>query len=234
MHLTRVFVVLSLFLFLTGCASTIKYSFTNDLYKREMPMDYNVIVDVFEDIRTQDEHDGIFQTNDKFMYTKDKDFKPDVNLQISKAIADHLTESKMFNAVKVEDVDNGLYQDIEAMEILKNRGVDLVITGDIKHFYGFLSGSAGTSVALGVLGVLAEAMANPKTVGANVEYDNIKIIDLNNKQVLWQGGLKHDFREKDTFYDSQVIYALRALKEVNNKFTKKIDNILDEAEYSKR
>ncbi|UCD15016.1 MAG: hypothetical protein JSV34_04645 [Candidatus Omnitrophota bacterium] len=225
----KMFIFMFMVLILTGCASTIRYAFNKGLYVSDKPLPYKVVVDVFEDIRPSEERDGTMYKHGVSLYTRDRSFKADIDKQISQMLVEHLEKAKVFNEVRVRDVNDNLEVDIEEMEKLEQEGIDFVITGNLEHFYGFQSGVSGVAYAFGALGVLTEAIVNPKRVGGNVEYSDIKIIDVAKKEVLWRGNVKHDFEKKDVFYDGPVAYVLRALKEVNNKFVCKIKDTLPES-----
>ena len=138
----------------------------------------------------------------------------------------HLDKSKLFKKVELKDVSDGLLENSSMLDDLAKEGVNWVIMGDITHFYGFQSstGSENVAVLFGVIGVLTEAIANPKTVGGHITY-SIKVIDVNKKEVVWQGEVDYSFKEKDKFYDGPVCYALRALKAANNKLTEKLESL---------
>ena len=205
-----------------GCASSVSYKFDKDMHKREKPLNYSAIVDVFEDTRPRTESAGYLDGKKDHAITSDNLFKPDIVRQVSDMLVKHLKEANVFKSVEVQNVDNELEKNSVAMNQLRSKGFDLVIIANLGHFYGYQSSmtSSGVSVLFGVVGVLAESMANPKVVGAKVEYADVKIIDLNKQKVVWRGNFDHSFEERDTFYDGPVVYALRALKEVNNKFVK--------------
>lgn len=222
MRLFKIIPGIFLVLFLSGCAANIKYAFDKDLYKKDEPMNYAVIVDVFKDNRPSEERDGNFRKKEGYLSTGNKDFKPEVEKQISGMLVEHLKSARIFKHIELKDVPDNLDLDIDTMQQLQQEGVDLAILGNLEHFYGYQSGSAGGAVMFGLVGVLTEAMINPKTVGANVEYSNVKIVDLKNKKILWQGDIEYNFEDRVTFYDSPVIYALRGLKKLNDKFCLKL------------
>lgn len=221
----KIIIAILLVLSLSGCAASVRYAFDDKLYRRDEPMRYNVLVDVFEDMRPAVERS---ETSKKegLIYTNDKMFRGNVDVQISQMLVEHLRKARMFTAVELRDINS------EDTAMLSKAGVDLVIDGDIRHFYGFQSGAAGAAVLFGLVGVLTEALVNPKTVGGNVEYGNVKVIDVASGTVLWEGNARHSFKDKDTFYDGPVAYALRALKEVNNELTQELKTALANGRYN--
>jgi|GEM_PF-4449680 len=213
-----------------GCATSIKYKVDKAQYKNAKPLDYTLAVDIVEDVRPAAEHDGTFYNTHDYYTTQDKRFKPGVGKQISQTLVDHFKAARAFTIIELRNVDNDLDKNPQEMELLRKEGVDLAVIGNLKHFYGFQSQSPAevlAGVMFGAIGALTEMIANPRTVGGKVEYADVKIIDLDKKKILWQGSIEHEFREKDTFYDGQKAYALRALKETNNKFVKKIREICE-------
>lgn len=226
MRFSKLVTAIFLVLCVSGCATTVKYSFDNSLYRRNAPLNYCVLVDNFEDGRPAIERDGTVYKGKDVSCTADKNFKPNVNTQISQMLVEHLNKAQLFNAVQFKDVDDNLYQAPDEMDKLSKQGIDLVITGNINHFYGYMSNPAAVAYLFGLAGAFAEMAANPKTVGADVEYGNIKIIDVKNKKVLWEGDVKYNFEDKVTFYDSPVAYALRGLKSVNEKLVLTLESKL--------
>ncbi|MBF0523405.1 MAG: hypothetical protein HQL24_10180 [Candidatus Omnitrophica bacterium] len=189
-----------------------------------MPKNYIVVADVFADNRPGSEKEGKLYGKDGYATSKDQMFKKDLPLQISQMFVDHLSKAKIFKKIDLLDISNDLDLKQEEMTSLKNKGYNLAIIGKINHFYGYQSDEAATAVAplFGLVGVLTEAMINPKTVGAKVEYGDVKIIDLDNQKIVWSGNAGHDFEQQVKLYDGPVIYVLRALKETNNKFSRQL------------
>jgi len=232
MRNSRILLLIVLAWFLSGCAASIKYPVDKNVYKREVPLNYRTVVDIFKDTRPVEESDGsLHKINGiEVTPTKNKDFKPSMDTQISLMLADHFNKANIFKITEVRDIDDNLDTNQQEMEKLKAEGIDLAILAKMKHFYGYQSFSAAAGIAplFGLAGVLTEAIANPKTVGGKVEYGDVKVIDLGKQGILWQGNIEHSFDEKDVFYDGQIIYCLRALKEANNKFAKKMVEVVPE------
>lgn len=217
-----------LFLFCTGCATLVKYPLDRETKVVEVPFDYKVAVDIFEDKRPVEERDGTLQKNtkNKMLYTQDKNFKPDIETQITQMFVDHLDKAKLFTAVSLRDISDDIAQNEQAMEALLQQGVDIAIVGKLNHFYGYMTNPESVAVLFGLVGVFTEMMANPKKVGAKVEYGDLTIVDLKGKKILWQGTINYDFSENDTFYDAPVTYALECLKKANTKLIFKLKDTL--------
>ncbi|MBF0593404.1 MAG: hypothetical protein HQL22_00395 [Candidatus Omnitrophica bacterium] len=209
---------------LVGCASLapVKYSLGGDLYKGSSSGKV-LLVSVLKDTRPEAEHTGQ-KSGNMPLYTGDGDFKPDVALQISQQLADHLKSSGLFNTVILQRVNDDL--DTEAMQKLSDQGIDYVLVGNINHFFGYQSAVNGAGSFFGALGVTIEAMANPKTAQARSEYTDLKMIDLKQHKILWQGDVEYSFEKKVTFYDGAIAYSLQGLKEVNNKLARQLDEAL--------
>ncbi len=214
-------------LLLVGCATTtaINYKLDNTV-KGDKTISKNVVIDVFNDLRSDEEKAGLLTLGKEIAQTKDKDFKPDVNVQISQMITKHLEKSGLFNSVALEDIDDDIDQNVESMTKLTSEGKDIAIVGNINHFYGYQTKPNQLGGMFGLVGTFTEAFANEKKVGAKTEYVDVKVIDLNKQSVVWQGNIEYEFDEKDTFYDGQVIYSLRGLKEANKKLVEKLESIL--------
>lgn len=223
----KIIFFLFLIMLVSGCATVINYGLHNvPLYNPSL--NYNVVIDIFHDLRPQEEHLGTVNLHGISLYTKDKKFKADIETQISKMLAAHLKKTKLFKKIEVQNIADDLEQNTAEINRLQNKSIDIVITGNIKHFYGFQSGDCGApGILFGAVGVLCESLLNPKTVGSEIEYSGIKIIDLNLKKVLWEGNIRFAVKERDIFYDGPVTYALRGLKATNNKFYQKLKDIFD-------
>lgn len=208
----------------SGCAAQIKYNFDKDLFVSQAPKDRSVVIDVFQDNRSEKEKIGEVYGKSGYAVSEDKLFKKDVPLQISNMLAEHLTKAKVFNKAEVVDVSNDLELKSAEMIELRTKGYGLAVVGKLNHFYGYYSDevSAAMSAMFGLVGVLTEAMVNPKKVGGKVEYGDVKIIDLGNGAVVWSGNVEHSFENEVKFYDSTVAYVLKALKETNDKFSKQL------------
>lgn len=228
MRLSKTVISFILCLFLSGCATLIKYPLDKETSVVDVPLSYKVAVDIFEDVRPAEERDGTLQKNtkNKILFTQDKNFKPDIEKQISQMLVDHLDKTKLFTSAKLMDISNDIAQSDQEMETLVQQDIDIAILGKINHFYGYMANPNSTAMLFGLVGVLAEMVANPKKVGAKVEYKDIKILDLKNKKILWEGKIEYDFEEEDTFYDAPATYALEGLKKANTKFIYKLKSVL--------
>lgn len=211
--------------FLTsGCTSSISYKFDKTLYKRKKPLNYSVVVGVFDDARPEEEHSGKLEGKKGYATTSDKLFKPDVARQVSEMLAKHLREANIFRKVKVESIGSNLLRNPSAMQKLYKKGFRLAIVADLQHFYGYQSGETSrvaSSVLFGMIGAITEAIVNPKIVGARVEYSDIEVIDLKSQKAIWRGNLCESFEESDTIYDGPVYYVLQTLKKINDRFAKR-------------
>lgn len=210
---------------LSGCAAQVKYQFDKDSFVSPEPKKYAAAVDVFQDNRPEREKEGKLYGKESYAVNNDKMFKKDIPRQVSQMLAEHLTKAKVFDKVQVEEIPDGLELKTEEMAGLKNKGYDLAVMGKLNHFYGYYSDqvSAATSAVLfGMVGMMVEAVSNPKTVGGKVEYGDVKIIDLAKGAVVWSGNVEHAFEKQEKFYDGPVGYVIKALKETNNKFSRQL------------
>ncbi len=210
-----------------GCAAPIKYGFDKDFYRREEPNNLKAVVDLFQDLRTEDEHDGTFSATKRFLYTKDKSFKKNIGQQVSDALVKHLQKAKMFDEVAFKNFDDDTFNSPDKMSALNAEGYDIALQGDLYHFYGYRSG-AGVAALFGLAGIMTEALVNHKAVGGRAAYGEVKFIDLNAKQVLWEGNFSYDYEDKVIFYGEPPSYAIMALKEINDQLTEKLDGVINE------
>ena len=142
----------------------------------------------------------------------------------------HLDKTNLFKSVKSKDIGEFSIENGKLIDGLINEGYDILILADLYHFYGYQSGKASSNTAaflFGAAGVLVEAMANKKIVGGRAALGDLKIVDLKNKKILWEGDLNYDFERKDTFYNGAQSYAIEALKQVNDKLAIQINEVLN-------
>ena len=226
----QLFLILGLALSASGCATSINYGFDSKMYKREKPHAMTALVDEFQDLRTQDEHDGTFSATKDYLYTEDKQFNKNIGDQVTDTVVKHLRNAHLFNTVTKKDIPNFADGDIEAMQNIAKQGYDILVMGDLHHFYGYRSGknAAMMGALFGLAGTLTEAVANKKTVGGRATLGDVKIVDLKNQKVLWQGNINYDFEKRDTFYSEPPGYAIEALKKVNEQLVQKIDELIQD------
>lgn len=214
---------------LGGCASAINYDMKKDMYVSQKFQPYSVAVNVFRDQRPAEECNGKLSLDHKgFAYTKDSDFTPKISQQISMRFVEHLTKSKLFKQVALENVPGDILKNKNEMETLAKKGFDLLVVGNLKHFYGYQSETMPVAYLFGLSGALLEAMMNPKKVGGLAGYSEVNVIDLRKQNVIWSGEICQEFSQKDVFYDTPSVYALQTLKQANNKFVKQLESVLSE------
>ena len=211
----------------SGCGAPIKYGFDKSLYRRAEPHSLKAAVDLFQDLRTEDEHNGTFSVTKRYLYTKDKLFKKNIEQQVSDALVRHFQKAKMFDEVVFLDFEDDLFESPEKMAALAAEGFDVAIQGDLYHLYGYRSG-AGADAFFGLAGLLTEVLVNYKVVGGRAAYGEVKFIDLNAKSVLWQGDFSYDYEDQVVFYHEPPHYAIKAVKEINDQLTQKLDEVVNE------
>ena len=211
----------------TGCGVPIKYGFDKSLYRRAEPKNLKAVIDLFQDLRTEDEHDGTFSATKKYLYTKDKLFKKNIDQQVSDALIKHLQKAKMFDEVVFQDFDDDLFESPGKISALKAQGFDVAIQGDLYHLYGYRS-SSGVASFFGLAGLMIEALINHKVVGGRAAYGEVKFIDLNSGLGVWQGNFSYDYEDRVIFYGEPPSYAIKALKEINDQLTQKLDEVVNE------
>jgi hypothetical protein len=215
-------------LMMAGCARTTPIRYKMDARPlRPTPHVQRLLVAVFEDARPSTERtQKAADFGQRDLETSDKDFKPEVTRQIATALAEHLTQAQVAQTCLVEDVPADLASHPEALNALAAKEIDVVLTGRLTHFRGFLHGMMPGAMLFGLAGVLVETVANPKYVGGHVAYSPLTVIDVKRQRILWQGEVGHQFDDKQTLYKGHVAYALDALKEANAKVAQIVDHAL--------
>ena len=213
---------------LTGCATAVQYGYDSTLYSKKAPHELQALIKPFQDLRTPDEHDGTFSATKDYFYTQDKIFKKDIGAQVTKAVKKHLEKAKVFKKVEIREL-NGAADDPKILEELKDSGFDILISGDLHHFYGYQSGkiSSRTASMFGLAGYLTEAMANKKIIGGRASLGDVKVIDVKAGKILWQGNIDYDYEKKITFYLDPQTYAIEALKMVDDKLVRQVDQAIE-------
>ena len=171
----------------------------------EKPLNHKVMVDVFIDMRPNEEKDGSVRLIGIDRYSRDSQFKIDMPLQVAKAVIRYFKVTGLFNSVK-------LYTAEEKSD------ADIIITGKLTHLYGYLSSEYNIWS-----GILLDSL---KTVGAKVEYD-IQIFDKNDT-LLWEGKIDGSFNRKVKFYEGVGNYARQGVKYANTNLAQKLKEILRE------
>ena len=226
--------LLGMLIVLNGCATTTVRYTLKETPVQTAPLPYHVVVGVFTDERPQEERveqkpPKNTSPRSEAFYTSDKNFKSNIPYQIATAMADHLRQTNLVQKVTV-NVDTDIDAKPEVLDQLAREGVDLVITGHLVHFTGYVSGfTPGGTVAErmgGALGVLSETIAHPKTVGGLVEYQNLKIIDMTQGLAVWKGDVSHRFERQETWWKTPTHYALEALGEANAKMVEQLEQTL--------
>lgn len=214
-----------------GCATApIRYTLDRQPL-RPTPLPYVMVVDVFTDARPTEERvrarPSLWSGSAADLYTSDADFRPNVAQHITEMLAQHLQQAGLFARVEVQELGDAPERDPQVIEQLRQHQVDLLMTARLTHFLGHQSGSSYVPAMLfGALGVLADAMSNPRTVSGYVEYADLKIVDVPQKNILWQGTINQRFERKETFYKGPIVYVLEALKATNADLATRLDKHL--------
>jgi len=224
--------IFSLVIMLSGCVTTAKYKMTDDVYVRQEPVNQKLVVDVFKDVRPEDEQMGRIEGKEKGFYiTENKMYKPDLGRQISAMLSKHLKEGRILEDADVMDVDDDLQTKLDAMAALVDQGFDYALTGELSHYIGYQSGKTSTAVAaigFGLIGALVEAAANPKSVGGYAAYDGLQLLNLHTGEIIFKEDMEYRFDKEEKMYDGHIAYAAQALRGLNNQVIQKIAGSLEE------
>lgn len=191
---------------LSGCATAISYRLPASAAMRQTPLPYRIVVGVFPDDRPERERippAGArgFRAIRVDRSTSDTQFKPDVPRQIATALAAHLQQSKLVGTATAQDVEDGLEHQPDRMHTFAEERVDLVITGRLAHFAGYRD-------------------------RGRVEYRDVKLIDVADHRVLWQGTISHTFERRGWLSGGPVAHALEALRGANQQLAETLRQVL--------
>lgn len=219
--------LLPLLFLLSGCATTSLNYHIDDTYSTDTHFNFKVAVNSFQDSRPEDEKLKDIGHERIGFYTNDETFKNNAGGATSECLLNHLKQINIFSSIDTVDFPFDLETSPEQMKSLSDKGYDFAITANMVHCVGFQLSESSGGAEFGALGILADAMANPRTVGAKVEYNPIKIIDLKNQRVIWCDSVEYNYEKKVTFYSGPNAYLIDGLKGANNKFIKELVTVLN-------
>ncbi len=212
-------------MFLGGCASSINYKIDRSDFKG-ISSNKVIAIGIFKDQRPEIEHKGEKGAFVRTYRSGDKDFKKDIPLQIGEMLVKHVEQSGLFNHVLLRDLKDDFYLDPQEVNQLIDQGVDIVVIGRLGHFYAFQDmPNAGLSM-FGLVGALTDMAINKKSVGAGVEYSDLKVIDLKTLAVIWEGNIDYHFDDIVGSPAASAYYWRKALREANNRFVQKLDEVV--------
>ena len=143
------------FIFLCGCGHRIHYHLNNrDIVSAPSTKPLTVQVAKLTDERPMIERQKNAREEAGFKdsgdYTYDKEFEGEVAESLTKMMIKHLEYSKIFEEITLT---NYLSEEIEpdVLPTLKRQGVDLVMTGKIKNFYGYYNQRPGPQTTYALL-----------------------------------------------------------------------------------
>ncbi len=204
----------------SGCATTLDYSVNKDAYQIENIISKNIAIGTFIDNRPSDERNKRPRHGKDYFYTYDKSFKGNFGLLVAQSLATHMIKGEIFTQVEVVDISLDLENNEDAMNTLRNQGYDYAIIGGVAHCYGFQLIKGQSVGNLGAVGAIADAFINKRIIGWHVEYDQIKVVDLKNKTVLFSDRFEDQHKKPIVMYSDPTKYAKQGMRELNNKFIK--------------
>lgn len=221
--------------------------------KTPVSVSKKLAVIVFDDMRPDIERsakarleniieDANFYTEDHaYLKNDDKKQKYDVSQQVSRMIAQHLNQRGLFLKTDFIDARSTEFLDKNKKELFEE--YDLVLTGKIKHYYGFCKmigdiKDDGAAVALllgggllgGALGVVTEQgeyEALPKKIEGYTALTEIKLVDLKSGRILWSGEAVNRFK------DTKSKYASSMYKEAHSSLRNAVDELIEKLKESK-
>ncbi len=208
-----------------GCSHNIKYVVDNNsIYLAAKPQAYSLASVIFKDISAEqtftkcavvqnayENKDMIFRYN-----SPDKYAGKEVALGISKMIAEHLQAAGLFSGADNEICLSGDIAKFEAFCEVNMAGEKAVNTA------GIWFGAIGAGIA-------ASSHKNEEIERwGSIELVNIKLTRKSDNQIVWQGSVKVNEKEKVKWLNDQGPYVLadNLLKEAVNQLTEKIEKEL--------
>lgn len=219
--------VLLLLPLVCGCVTAPKYP-TNELtYSSDVRLNYNIAINTFQDVRPDSERLKDIGHERIGFYTNDKSFKSRLNELVPEKLSKELKKTRIFSEVNTVNFSYDIDQKPAEMQSLLDQGYDLVIMGTITHCVGYQLTESSGGTAFGAMGVLFDAMSNPRIVGSHVEYNPLKIVDLRQQRVIFGEKINYSYETQDTFYKGPYSYAIKGIKGANQKVISTLVDILE-------
>jgi hypothetical protein len=239
-------------LLLSGCVGyAIKYELKEpDVIVSKSKLSLSVQLAKFSDTRPQEEKSkdirsekGQSDVND---YTYDNEFSGNVVEEVSKMVVEHINYSKVFNRITLASFASADVSDSK-LDALREKGVDVLILGDLNHFYGYYEQNIGMQLLYCIpLGVASGLLLNFSFTSGNTTYSYfwygpglvlgyylesldkrdikystqliLKMVSTSTRKVLWEG----------TFDVSQKLYdKMPGISTQNRKFEITINSLRD-------
>lgn len=215
-------VVGSMTVFLMGCVKPLVVSYSLAEIGRVSGADqqpFRVAVATFNDKRPEEEKLGEGKGKGYFA-TKDSMYR-DVKGDISRMVSAHLAHAGLFQDVQPTVISSD-QADGERLSVLAGK-FDLVLVGDVENFYGIvyrnpaatgaMAGAAGAVAGLiGGLVVVGIESAISKDVEANVQLNNLQLVNTQNGRAIWKGQAGASFKRMERGLPEHTELVLEALK----------------------
>lgn len=149
-----VVMLLAVIVFLSGCAYPLKYGLNQrDIIVSKAILPLKVQVAEFTDTRDPEERDKSARMQKEYTdlgdYTYDRDFRGEIAKEISRMLVKHLNYSEIFKSVALGDYTSDEVSESK-LDSLNLMGVDAVLLGGIKHFYGYYDRNIGREILYGL------------------------------------------------------------------------------------
>jgi len=218
-------ILLVLFVIVVSACATpipVKYDL-DDISPSSKDKKYNIVL-----VNVVDKRDKLKnQNSDKYVFSSDKSFSQPLMPELTEQLAQHLKTVDLVNNVVIDQKSKLSTSDIQEY---KDEGFHLYVEIELNSFYGFQEKiPQGKFTILGVLGgALGGALAAATTsleYGGEVSYNKIKLISVEQGNLLWEGAVKNTISGEESLYRGSEGYALETLKGANMKLAHKINNL---------
>lgn len=192
-----------------------------------------IAVVAFGDARPNEEYWGEKFVNRYIWETNQKSFHKNIGLWVSTQATKTLR--KDFGFVNAEAVAAPVFMEknLDYLRELDLKGFDVAIMADVSHLHGYVyemtrSELVTVSFFRNLFGFFIQNAMDPKNMGGDAGYNQVKVIECKTQNILWQGDFRYVFDEQTKVVLSPKKYAYQALDEVNQRLGKKIKEVLDE------
>ncbi|MBI5366946.1 MAG: hypothetical protein HZA54_07900 [Planctomycetes bacterium] len=186
-------------LLLAGCSASVNQEVDPEyVWRVADPLPLRVAVTRFADGRPREERELVDSYFKRFDYTNDEMYAGAVRVAISRATAQQLALTRVFEECTYLDVD---WSDVHLREqavAATPAGVDLVVRATVRHFVGWRELNLLRSLLLmpaGIYGTAAGVVLG-SDAGAKVELVEVQLLDPRSAEVAWRGECAAGFEEK--------------------------------------
>lgn len=212
-------------LLLAGCTASVNQEVDPGyVWRVADALPLRVAVTRFADGRPREERELVDSYFKRFDYTNDEMYAGAVRVAISRATAQQLAFTRVFEECTYLDVDWSDVQIREQAVSATPAGVDLVLRATVRHFVGWRELNLLRSLILmpaGIYGTAAGVVLG-SDAGAKVELVDVQLLDPRTAEIVWRGECAAGFEEKQRMLSTASDNVNGALVQAINGLAKRM------------